>query len=286
MNLDPFIYWIKEREAIRLKKEAGLPPPWTSDPILQTYRFCNARREDDRVTVWIREHIREPYADHPQLWWMLCVARQINWPDTLAELIEQEAWPTRRGFRPEHMTEVLEARRARGEKIETGAYLIRAESDRNVPWFSWSKRRYVAEIVLGRLWHERSLWPTVPATLQAKHEWLTEHRGWGPFTAFQAVIDMAFTSILADSSDRQTWFASGPGTIRGLNRLHERPVKQVLSQEQALEELRVLYPLLIKESNVSLLDWLDTGNVACESDKFLRVKNGEGRPRALYRGAV
>jgi hypothetical protein len=81
----PLFYWVREREEIRKRKEMGLDPSsWTVDPILSTYRFCNVRREDDRGTVWIRKHIREPFAGHPHLWFMLCIARQINWPETLA----------------------------------------------------------------------------------------------------------------------------------------------------------------------------------------------------------
>ena len=33
--------WIVERESIRRKKERGLPRPWTLDPVLDGYRFCN-----------------------------------------------------------------------------------------------------------------------------------------------------------------------------------------------------------------------------------------------------
>src|SRR5690606_38730868 len=89
----PLWAWVRKREAIRVRKEAGQEPPYTDDPILRAFRFCNVRREDDRVTVWIRDHIRRPYADHPHLWFMLCIARQINWPETLAELITSAAWP-------------------------------------------------------------------------------------------------------------------------------------------------------------------------------------------------
>jgi hypothetical protein len=90
----PLFYWVREREDIRRRKDRGdAQDIWTSDSILQTYRFCNVRREDDRGTVWIRENIREPFAGHPLLWLMLCIGRQINWPDTLAELIGFGAWP-------------------------------------------------------------------------------------------------------------------------------------------------------------------------------------------------
>ena len=54
----PLFYWVAERERIRVRKESGQPFPWTDDPILATYRFCNVRREDDRVTIWVRTHRR------------------------------------------------------------------------------------------------------------------------------------------------------------------------------------------------------------------------------------
>jgi len=284
MNILPFLYWINARETIRLKRAAGEPPPWTDDPILQQYRFCNVRREDDKVTIWIRENIRERYVDHPELWWMLALARTINWPDTIAEIIAADAWSTRQGFTPSDMTPILEARKARGEKVETGAYMIRPESDHTVFWFSWSKQRYVAEVVLGRLWDDRAQWNNIPTTLAAKHAWLMGHRGWGPFMAFQAVVDMCFTPILSSAEDWGKWAAAGPGTLRGLNRLNERNPKVPLSQERALNELKALEALLRKETDVNF-DWTDVPNICCEVDKMLRIKNGEGRPRNLYRGS-
>ena len=50
-ELDRFIYWQKERERIRVQKEVlKQPPPWTDDPILQEFKFCQVFREDDRTT--------------------------------------------------------------------------------------------------------------------------------------------------------------------------------------------------------------------------------------------
>src|SRR2546423_1636561 len=53
MSGEELIDWISERTAIHTKKEAGHPPPWTDDPVLREWSFCNVRREDDRVTRWI-----------------------------------------------------------------------------------------------------------------------------------------------------------------------------------------------------------------------------------------
>lgn len=282
VNIDPFIYWIKEREAIRLKRVVGAPPPWTDDPILGHYRFCNVRREDDKVTIWIRQNIREPYADHPALWWMLCAARTINWPDTLLELIEAAAWPSQSGFTTGQVTEVLTARKARGDKVYTGAYMIRAESDKRVPWFPWPKQRYIAEIVLGRLWEERALWSAVPATLQAKHAWLMEHRGWGPFMAYQAVVDMRYCeNVLGNAPDIESWVAAGPGTIRGLNYLHERPYGKGVAQEQALVEIQEFEKIIRERIKISF-DFSDLPNILCETSKWIKIQRGEGRVRSKY----
>lgn len=268
----------------------------TTDPILQQYKFCNVYRELDRVTVWIKDHICDPFSTHPNLWFMLAAARYINWPPALQELmlmVNEGAWPDSEDFEPSKMTAVLEARRARGEKGETGAYMIRAESDKNAPWYHWSKQRYVSEVVLGKLWEARSDWQHLSGpgddTLQGVWEYfqLPNFTGWGPFMAYQVVVDMRWTRYLIGAPDIQTWAALGPGSKRGLNRLHGRPVDAPLSQAQGLAEMLEVRQL--SQQPGVLAPWMhpidlsDIQNCLCETDKYLRVKTGEGRPRAMYR---
>lgn len=276
LNLEPALYWMTERQSIKTKKDRGDPPPWTLDPIIANFRFTNVRREDDRVTVWIRENIREPYADHPNLWFMLCIGRWINWPNTLAELIAEGAWPDHAGFRPEHMTEVITARAQRGEKCFTSAYIIRGA-------FGMPKAKSVSEITLGGAWRDRVVMaPKMRRTLQEAHEALAEGDYWGPFMSYQSVIDMRYCPhLLAQAPDVETWAAAGPGTLRGLNRLHGRRYDQPLHQTQALTELLELFALLKRSTDVNL-DLSDVLNCCCEVDKYLRLKNGEGSVRAKY----
>lgn len=313
MKSEPLWRWINERHAIFIRKglaEGKIPrwsrpavPPravsnhcdcdekaaFTEDEILKTYRFTNVFRELDRVTVWIRENIREPYADHPDLWFMLAMARYINWPPAVEELMASGAWPDRSEFRTRHMTELLEARKARGEKVETGAFMTRPESHSTAPWYSWSKQRYVSEIVLGRLWEDRKRWKSLldsKPTMQAAHAQFLEQRyiGWGPFTAYQVVLDWRWTKILSGAPDINSWAALGPGSRRGLNRLAGRQVKAPLSQEKGLAEMIKL----LEQSPDQLAPWVpplelsDIQNCLCEVDKYLRAKNGEGRPRTRY----
>lgn len=279
-DYEPLWHWIKERETIRVRKEeARIAPPYTNDPVLAAYRFCNVRREDDRVTRWVRDHIRERFDRHPHLWFMLCVARQINWPDTLAELIAGGAWPDAPGFEPARMTAALNARKARGEKIYTGAYMISAPPTKGA-----DKQKYIAETVCGGLWKRREFfgqWFAAQRDLQATHARIVQTHGFGHFMAYQAIVDMRFTPLLSGAPDRERWAAAGPGTIRGLNRLHGRPVKYALSQDRALSEMRAIYRIARDETGVAM-DFSDVPNALCETDKYLRVKSGEGTPRALY----
>lgn len=299
--LDRLLYWVREREAIRVRKEVeGRPFPWTDDPILRSWRFCCVRREDDRVTRWVKENIRDRYAGHEHLWFMLCAARQINWPSTLAWLMGSaddpvdtrmfpSAWPDSPSFEPAAMTEALDAVHEQEGKVFTGAYIITAPQKKGE-----RKTKHVAETTLGALWRDRERfkqyfagdfldinWNGRAPTLKYTHEMLMRYDGWGPFLAYQAVVDMRFTPLLSSASDVHTFAAAGPGTIRGLNRLHGRPVGGSLSQDAALLEIRRLLAVLHDRAEITL-DLSDVPNVLCEFDKYERVRNGEGEPRARY----
>lgn len=275
----PLFHWVREREATRRRKDSAAPQPWSIDPIIAKYRFCNVRREDDRVTVWIRKNIRERFAGRARLWLMLCIARQINWPPTLAELILREAWPGTNGDWLARMAFEMRDLERHGRKVYTGAYTITAPPQKGA-----SKIDFTCNTVIGQLWRDRDVFASHFGTrqsIQATHDKLTRYTAWGAFMAYQAIGDMIFTPLLADAPDREMWCAAGPGTIRGLNRLYGRPVKFALSQEQARSEIRKLFKVIEPETGVHV-EFNDVPNCLCETDKYLRVKNGEGEPRALY----
>lgn len=280
MNPAPLYYWVMMREHIRRMKSNGQPKAnWSTDPILTTYRFCNVRREDDRGTVWIRECIREPFADHPYLWLMLCIGRQINWPATLGELIGTDAWPDHQRFDPSNLAAALRQRKATGAKVYTGAYMISAP-----PIKGANKQDYIANIVIGDLWRRRAQFNDVfggSFPMQAVHALIMKSNGWGPFMAYQACVDMRYTRLLGNACDRFTWAAAGPGTLRGLNRISGRPFKQALSQQQALTEMIEIYRDIQRLTGVAM-DFSDVPNVLCETDKLIRTQLGEGTPRSLY----
>ena len=302
--------FMKARHDIYLDRKAGKPGPWTEDPVLANGRFCNIFRELDTVTIWVDQNIRQPYADHPHLWFMLAIARYINWPDTLRYLMneaEPGTWPDEEGFEPAKLTKALEDYAAAGNKVYTGAYMIRAESDPSKEWYSWTKHRYIAEIVLGRLWEDREEWQrtleTTPGVLRAFNrletvwEKFQQHRyiGWGPFMAYEVVTDLRHTRYLRNAPDIWTWANAGPGAIRGLNRLYGRDLAAKPRPEQTnAEMLQLMEELNVYDEpgfNATFgeprdvnprFEMRDVEHSLCEFDKIERVRKGEGKMRAKY----
>ena len=282
-DLAILVRWIRERDRVRERRERGDIPPWTDDPVIATRRFCNVRREDDRVTRWFRAQVRDPFADHQYLWLMLCICRAINLPETIAELIADpgdDAWPRDDSFRPDAMAEAMAARQGRGHKLYTAAYVVPAPQRRGE-----SKYGYVARTVIGDLWRRRGEFDIAywrDATLESTHTLLKQSTGWGNFLAYQAVVDMRFCPrLLAQARDVETWAAAGPGTRRGLHRLSGRPIDRALPQAQALQEIRDLRARLARDHEIAL-DLSDIPNVLCEYDKYVRVLSGDGDTRQRF----
>lgn len=60
VTLNGFMWFIKERYKIHIAKDVlRKPAPWTSDKILQGYRFSNVKREHDKQTRWLIANITD-----------------------------------------------------------------------------------------------------------------------------------------------------------------------------------------------------------------------------------
>lgn len=78
--------FIAERISIWEKKASGAPAPYTTDPILSHFRFCNIYRELDRQTIEIHE-LLAPLRDDFPLWLLnMFYARMVARPKTLRKV--------------------------------------------------------------------------------------------------------------------------------------------------------------------------------------------------------
>jgi hypothetical protein len=251
-----------QREGILQQKNAGAPKPWTNDPILQQFRFCNVHREDDKVTIWIRDKWREPFKDHPNIYIAMILARLLNWPETLAELGFPKKWDYGRYLK------VLQNRKMRGDRLHTGAYMVTA-GGRPIP-----KEEAILDMVHG--FHRSAYRPKVGDTLLYTWQALQSQgvSGMGSFLAAQIVADLKFVPLLKFASDWWTFCAPGPGSQIGLNHTLGLPLTKQWGRQEFEDHVNAL-----REQLIFKLSAQDAQNCLCEFSKYKR-----GFSRSKYPG--
>lgn len=281
-NYDTLVHYLNERERIRQKREAGEPGPWTDDPILSRYKFTNIKRDDDRTTRWLKKNWYDPNRDQPlEIIAINCaIARYFGSIEFCAAIGFQKSW------NPDFLIATATERLATRKKVFTGAYIITNAGSTDpkqivvVSQFLTPLRYRLGDLVMIA---QRNRWQDVA-------EFLQRQPGIGAFMSKEIALDMMLTPLLENASDKLTWSPAGPGAIRGLNRLWDRPLQASLTQPQALLQMQNLLGKLQSdnafESHMPTIG-VDYGVTdlqfsLCELDKYLRVKNGEGRPRSCY----
>jgi len=266
-----------ERYQIFLQRQNGEPPPWTEDPILREHRFCNVYREDDKVTVWIRENWRDPHTDNPDLWFAMCVARYFNEPATL----EVIGWPVPFDALPNSkMAKRLNAWDKAGNKVFNGAYIISTNG------LSVKKTAYVWQNLLD-CWRRRDmLRPKKGDTLNSYHMTLGQMQGFGSFMTAQVIADIKYHEPLLHASDWHTFAASGPGSRRGLNYVLGRDRSDNWVEDSfrtALLRLRDQLLPRFKANQMPEPHAQDVQNLLCEYSKYHRAVFEGKNPKQRYR---
>ena len=261
-------HWIRERRAIRLRRLNGDVPPWTADPILRDYRFCNVEREHDAVTMWISENWREPLHAHPNLTAAMVLARLLNNPTTLAAIGTPFAWDDDR------IRTLIKCRRADGKKILNPAYLV------TTCGVSMDKVDYIVDIA-STVQHSK-ISPLDGEQLSSFHLRLMGFKGLGNFLAGQVIADLKNTTDnpLQKAADYWSWAAVGPGSIKGLRAVLGRPD---VSERHFLPLATKLYADTQEIYGEPLnLHMQDFQNCLCEFSKYWRAHSGEGVPKQRY----
>lgn len=278
--VDLLLTFMFERQKVYLRKEANKAKPWTSDKILQQYRFCNIYREQDRVTKWIANNWREPNEADPDLWFAMVIARYINLPSTLKTLKYPAPWNANKF--EDTVVDIMK----RNQKVFNSAYIIPTGGTKNT-----GPKYKTLSAFFTRLWNQRKELRPKGHTLASYATLLIAQPGFGSFMAGQVIADLKYAPPLNDADDWWKFAVSGPGSRRGLNRICCQPVTQNWKEEQwftELDKLRRLVNKTIKAGvSMSPLHGQDMQNSLCEFDKYCRVLFNEGRtPKQKYFGAL
>ena len=205
-HLDDFFEFATERENIRVRRETGQEPPWTPDPILANNFFCNVFREDDKVTRWFREEVRDPVAEDPMKAVLACAV--FRWFNFI---------PTGEVLRPFLLEGIahgpaLRDRLKELDQVVGGAYLIKSPA-------GMDKVDGLLECIVpveraaGNLgWAATKL----NYSLEYLHGEIMNFPYLGRFMAYEIVTDLRHTIVGRDAEDIMTWASAGPGCARGL----------------------------------------------------------------------
>lgn len=270
MRVDDLVNFINARERHRRAKE-GSHVKGPLDPIISQWRFCNVRRNDDRVTKFVLAWLSQyPEKYH---WYAATVARLFNNEETL-KAIEDSVVP----FNPGRVRSLLKQRAAAGKKNFNAAYIVSTNGLR------MDKIDYVLDIVLIPMWEMRTdiMGRIAEAdTMEQIHDLLKGWHGLGSFMAAQVLADIKYT-VQHNWPDFHTFAASGPGSRRGLNRVMGRPINTPWKEKEFRETLRVLRDKVNARLRIEPLTAQDLQNCLCEFDKYERIRLGEGRPKQRY----
>lgn len=292
-RLDEWRYWITEREKIRKAKASGRAPPYTADKLMAYTRWCNVRRMDDKVSMWMLRNWYTPfkYGDYRTALLAGLLARMINKPETLTAIIGGNSafakWDYNKALK------AMYAIKDRGETVFTSAYIINGAS-------GGPKIEQVLGAIdkCARACDKQATKFIVPDSLQRTALNLHALPGVGSFIAGQVVADLRW--VLGDVTDgwwqdRMTWAPPGPGSSRGMKYLLGlgTPVDMAgrgkdLSEKQFLPALRTLVLLAKKDAVVGpvfrdrKLEAHDIQNTLCELGKFIRIKYNTGKGKNKY----
>lgn len=272
MRSQELFEFIEKRHTIYERRSRGEQKPWTDDPILRNYRFCNVYRELDKQTLWFSEFWRR---DHKDLWFASLVFRFVNWSDTLKLVGFPIPWNEEKFIR------VLEERKANGEQVYSGAYMISTHGVKQ------EKHLYIADS-LSKIWDNREAIRYKPGEkLDDFHKRLMDCFDVGSFIAAQVIADCKYVGPMRKAPDWYLFAASGPGSRRGLNRVFNLPTDESLDEilwRKKLLKLHAAIETLVYTVDMEPLHAQDLQNCLCEFDKYERVRLGEGRPKSRYNG--
>lgn len=204
---EPFFAFARERYEVMLRRNRGEPAPWTRDPVLRAWRFCNVFREDDRTTVWFRENIRQPLRDRPvDVLRATVLFRWFNLIETGETMLGCGLLSG--AFRPGEFRQKLLARRPKGPWV-TGAYMVKTPAGMNkVDGALLCAERVCADA--------EQLAANMGPSLERAHELLLGYPYVGNFFGYQLVCDLRYTCLLERATDKYSWASPGPGSAQGL----------------------------------------------------------------------
>ena len=286
---DLYWYFASERERVFEKRLAGEPGPWTDDPILQEYKFCNVFRAADRVSQYMIRDVcyhEEPCSDEDRLFQITAFrtfSKPETWDNIRAFLGRQ---PTLDDLASGRFTKAIERANQLQGSIYTGAFILCANNAYG------QNKKYLNHVELFRhMFLADGLGKKLSAAQSLKEifELLRGYPLMGNFMSYQTAIDLNYSTLI--NFDENDFTVAGPGALRGMQKVFEdlgdyEPAEtiqwMVAHQDTEFARMKLRPAVLFGRK----LHAIDCQGLFCETDKYCRQAAPElvsGRKRIKAR---
>jgi len=270
-------YWrfAAMRQEVFFNKLKNVRPPWTSDPILNTYKFCNAYRVSDRVSQYLIKNViydENRSQNEEEVLFRILLFKIFNKIETW-EYLESKIgdYITLSNFDLEGYSNILQEAMNIGYVIYTSAYMSCASKE-----FGYDKKHQnhlalidkmvVKDRVINRIVKAKSL--------EEIFHILESYPLLGKFMAYQLATDINYSEVI--NFDENSFTIAGPGAERGIDKCFidtkGKSYADVIywmteNQENEFQRLGLHFKSLWGRP----LQAIDCQNLFCETDKYCRA---------------
>ncbi len=271
---DLYWYFASERQAIFEKRASGLPGPWTNDPILRTYKFCNTFRAADRVSQYMIQHVcyhTEP-CDPADRLFQIVAFRMFSKIETWQAIHNYLGrYPRLTDLASGAFTKALEHAHQQNGTIYTHAFILAPHNAYHQP------RKYLNHVELFKHMFLRDDLANAllkAPSLEAIFHLLKRYPMLGNFMSYQIAIDLNYSDLINFSENDFT--IAGPGALRGIKKAFEdmgdfTPEEIILLMIERQEEEFAQLGLTFNGLFGRKLHAIDAQGLFCELDKYCRV---------------
>lgn len=271
-------YWkfAVERQNIFFLRQKQSRPPWTSDPILETYKFTNAYRASDRVSQYlIKEVIYKGSQKPSELLFRILLFKIFNKIETWELLKSKLTDIVYTDYSFKRYDKILTDAISSNTRIYSAAYIM-PSGGKNSPHNK--KHRMHLELIDQMIKEDLPTKIADSSTMQDAFELIKGYPTIGDFLAYQYVTDINY-STLTDFSEMD-FVIPGPGAKSGINKcfqatdgMTETEIIKLVTEGQDSEFERL--GLDFKDLWGRPLQYIDCQNLFCETDKYARVAHPE-----------
>jgi len=270
-------YWrfAAERQEIFFRRLSQASRPWTTDWILQQYKFTNAYRASDRVSQYLIRHVLyEGDQSTDEVFFRTLLFKIFNRVETWELLANEIGWPSATSYNFSRYDTTLTTAMSRGIRIYSAAYIMPSGGA------SGDHRKHRNHLRL----IEKMLTEGVPSLLQRSTSMeegfkiLKAYPMIGDFLAYQFIIDLNY-SVLMNHSEME-FVVPGPGAKDGVQKcfsdtggLTHSEIIRMMTDRQEEEFARL--GLNFKSLWGRRLQLIDCQNLFCEVDKYARAAHPE-----------